>query len=332
MQASDESAFGPEFVVTINQVLGNAPLVATFGSINADITAISEYLPRAGQTVMGARYSIELGGKGANQSAAIARLGGRSAFIGRVGGDEFGAAVARQLADLGVDTKYLAVEPSSPTGVAVIMVDKHGENCIVIIGGANSLVDQSDVKRALPVLGVAKVLQLQLETPLEASLSAAAVVRAANGIVILDPAPAPKGDLPGEALSAVDLVTPNETETEMLVGIRPSEPREAAEAAKRLFALGVRGAVIKMGRFGVYYRDAKCEGFLPAFRVNSVNSVGAGDSFNGGLAMALARGDALPEAARFAAACGALATTGHGAAASTPTLAAVLKLTAETAP
>jgi ribokinase len=307
----------------------NAPLIATFGSINADITSFSDYLPQRGQTVTGFRYSIGLGGKGANQSVAIARLGGRSVFIGRVGADEFGATAASQLVDLGVDTKYLAVEPSLATGVAIIMVDRQGENCIVIIGGANSSLNQTDVDRALPILRAARVLQLQLETPLKASLAAAAVVRAAGGIVILDPAPAPEGGLTAETLSAVDLVTPNETETEVLVGIRPSEPSQAVEAAKRLFDLGASAAVIKMGRCGVYYRDSNCEGFLPAFRVNSINSVGAGDSFNGGLATALARGDALPEAVRFAAACGALATTGHGGAASAPTLAAVLNLTGE---
>jgi ribokinase len=313
----------------MNQMAIDAPLIATFGSINADITSFSDFLPQGGQTVKGLRYSIGLGGKGANQSAAIARLGGRSVFIGRVGADEFGATAARQLADLGVDTAYLGVEPSSATGVAIIMVDRLGENCIVIVGGANSTVDQTDVDRALPVLKVAQVLQLQLETPLKASLAAAAVVRAAGGIVILDPAPAPEGGLTNETLSAVDVVTPNETEAESLIGIRPSEPSQAAEAAKRLFDLGAAAVVIKMGRRGVYYCHSNCEGFLPAFRVNSVNSVGAGDSFNAGLATALARGDALPQAVRFAAACGALATTGHGGAASAPTLAAVLNLTAE---
>jgi ribokinase len=312
----------------VNQITINAPLIATFGSINADISSVSDYLPKGGQTVRGSRYSIGLGGKGANQSVAIAALGGRSVFIGRIGADEFGAAVARQLADLGVDTKYLTVEPSSATGIALIMVDRQGENCIVIVGGANSTVNQADVDRALPVLKAARVLQLQLETPLKASLAAAAVVRAAGGFVILDPAPAPEGGLSRETLSAVDLVTPNETETEALIGIRPSEPNQAAEAAKRLIALGASAVVIKMGRFGGYYRNTNCEGFVPAFRVKSVNSVGAGDSFNGGLATALARGDALPEAVRFAAACGALATTGHGAATSAPTLAAVLNLTA----
>jgi ribokinase len=149
----------------------NAPLIATFGSINADITSFSDYLPQRGQTVTGFRYSIGLGGKGANQSVAIARLGGRSVFIGRVGADEFGATAASQLVDLGVDTKYLAVEPSLATGVAIIMVDRQGENCIVIIGGANSSLNQTDVDRALPILRAARVLQLQLETPLKASLA-----------------------------------------------------------------------------------------------------------------------------------------------------------------
>ena len=302
------------------------PLVVTLGSINLDITAFSEHLPRPSQTVKGSRYSMELGGKGANQAAAIARLGGRSTFIGRVGRDKFGATARDQLSEIGVDTSYLASEPNASTGVAVIMVDEQGENSIVVVGGANSLLDHTDVERAETILRAAQVLQLQLETPLSASMTAAAIVRAIGGIVILDPAPVPDEGLPREALRSVDFVTPNETEAEALVGIRPTNAAEAAEAAARLLSAGAPAAIIKMGWRGAYYRDEQSDGLVPASRVDSINSVGAGDSFNGGLAMALARGNALADAVRFAAACGALATVGPGAATSAPTIAAVREL------
>jgi len=300
--------------------------VATCGSVNVDITAFCDRLPRPGETVTGERYTIALGGKGANQAAAVARLGARSIFIGRTGTDSFADLARRRLAELGVELDHLASDPSAPTGVAVIDVDRRAENSIVVIGGANLAVSGADVEAAKPALQFAHALLLQLETPLATSLAAARLVRAAGGVVILDPAPAPVGGLGDEVLRAADIVSPNETETESLVGIRPTSPPEAAEAASRLLARGAPTAIVKMGARGVFFRNSRSEGFVPPFPVQAVNSVGAGDCFNGGLAVALARGDALADAVRFAAACGALATTGPGGAGSAPTLEAVERL------
>lgn len=300
--------------------------VATCGSVNVDVTAFCDRLPRPGETVMGQRCTIALGGKGANQAVAVSRLGARSIFIGRTGTDAFAALARRRLAELGVELDHLASDPNAPTGVAVINVDRRAENSIIVIGGANLAVGDADIDGAKPALRLAQVLLLQLETPLAPSLAAARLVRSAAGVVILDPAPAPIGGLRDEAFRAVDIVSPNETETETLVGIRPTSRQEAAEAASRLLARGVPAAIIKMGAQGVFYRDSKSEGFVQPFPVQAVNSVGAGDCFNGGLAVALARGDFLPDAVRFAAACGALATTGPGGAGSAPTLDAVERL------
>ncbi len=298
-------------------------LVAILGSINTDITAFSERLPKPGETILGRRVTIALGGKGANQAVAVARLGARAVFIGRTGTDAFGAQVRGHLAEYGVDTEHLGSDAKAPTGVAIIDVDERGENCIVVVPGTNHLIDASDVARADGVLKSAGALLLQLETPLAPSLAAAQIVRAAGGMVLLDPAPVPPAGLGDEALRAADFVTPNEVETERLVGVRPDTEVKARTAAARLIERGARAAIVKMGAAGVYFRDAKEQGFVPAFPVNSVNTVGAGDSFNGGLAVALARGDDLPRAVRFAAACGALATTGSGGAGSAPSLAAV---------
>lgn len=302
--------------------------VATCGSVNIDVTAFSERLPRPGETIHGLRYTMSLGGKGANQAAAVARLGVRSCFVGRTGTDAFGDLARARLAELGVDLTWLVADPAAETGVAVITVDSRAENSIIVVGGANARVDQRDVEHAHEAFAQARVLLLQLEIPMAAALAAAAAARRAGAIVVFDPAPVPAGGLPADAFRLIDVITPNETETEMLIGIRPFTRVEAADAAGKLVARGAGAAVIKMGARGVFYRDAEGEGFVPPFEVTAVNSVGAGDCFNGGLAVALAGGEPLRKAVRFAAACGALATTGPGGAASAPTLAAVEKLLA----
>ena len=297
--------------------------VAICGSVNIDVTAFSPRLPRAGETVHGSRYSMSLGGKGANQAAAVARLGARASFIGRVGADSFGDLARARLTEFGVDTTHLVTDPADATGVALIAVDDRAENSIIVVGGANLSIDRGDVEHASGLLHEARVLLLQLEIPLAAAFAAAATTRAAGGLVVLDPAPAPPGGLPDAAFNAADVITPNEVETEALVGIKPVTRIQAADAAGRLVARGARAAVVKMGARGVFYRDATGEGFVQPFPVAAINSVGAGDCFNGGLAVALARGEPFAAAVRFAAACGALATTGSGGAASAPTLAAV---------
>jgi ribokinase len=300
-----------------------SPAIAVFGSVNADVSAFCDHLPRPGETVLGTRYSIALGGKGANQAVAVARLGYPAQMVGRVGDDSFGPMVSTSLDGFGVRHDHLLVTKGVSTGVALISVDAHAENCIVVVGGANAAVDQAVIDQAAATLRQAPILLMQLEVPLPADLAAAAQTRGNGGQVILDPAPAPPGGLPPEVFRAVDIVTPNETETEVLVGIRPQSAVEAARAAGLLMSRGVTTAVIKMGRHGVYFRGNGAEGLVSPFTVEAVNSVGAGDCFNGGLAVALARGDDLPAAVRFAAACGALAATGPGGAASAPTLAAV---------
>ncbi len=303
-----------------------SPAIAVFGSVNADVSGFCDRLPKPGETVLGTRYSIALGGKGANQAVAAARLGYGAQMIGRVGRDAFGEMVRTSLEAFGVGCDHLLVTEAAPTGVALISIDAHAENCIVAVGGANAAVDQAVVDHAAATLRQAPILLIQLEVPLVADLAAASLTRANGGRVILDPAPAPPGGISPALFRAADIVTPNETETEALVGIKPERAEDAAKAAKLLIARGVATAIIKMGRHGVYFRSGDAEGFVTPFKVKPVNSVGAGDCFNGGLAVALARGDDLPKAVRFAAACGALATTGPGGAGSAPSLPAVQAL------
>ncbi len=298
--------------------------IVSFGSINADLAAYAARLPRPGETVHAERYRIGLGGKGANQAACAARLAGplglTVSLCGRVGTDPFSALVRAELARFGVSLDGVREDPEHPTGIALIGIDAQGENSITVVGAANMALDASDVAAATPLLTAARVLLLQLETPLAASLAAARLARQAGAIVILDPAPAPADGLPDEIFQLADLLTPNETETESLVGLRPTDPSSAALCADRLQARGLRRVIVKLGARGVYYRDAAGDGFVAPFKVDAVDSVAAGDCFNGGLAVALAQDRTLAEAVRFAAACGALATTRHGAADAAPTL------------
>jgi ribokinase len=298
------------------------PLVLSLGSINADIAAYSRHLPQPGETIHADQYAISLGGKGANQAAAAGRLaagtGMRSAFAGRAGADVFGDLVRRELTTFCVDLQCLRQDTAHPTGLALINIDAAGENAITVVAGANMANDASDIASAGALLDDASVLLLQLEIPLETVLLAAARARAAGALVVLDPAPAPPNGLPDALLACADILTPNETETALLVGLRPKDAAGAAEAADRLMKRGARGAIVKLGAAGVFFRFGGAQGFVPPFPVHSIDSVAAGDIFNGGLAVALARGDDPFQAVRFAAACGALATTKRGAAHAAP--------------
>lgn len=292
--------------------------IVVVGSINLDIASYGEALPRPGETVHSERYATGLGGKGANQAAAAARLGNEAAMIGRVGNDAFGEQALAALDAFGVDTRGVLRDPDHATGIAIIGVDARGENAISVIAGANMALDRTDLARGADALTRCKVLLTQREIPNTVTLAACRQVRSAGGIVIHDPAPAPKHGMPDEILREIDLLTPNESECEVLTGIRPAARVEAAKAADLLIARGARTVVVKMGGNGVYAKGPGGEAFVPPFAVRSVDSVGAGDCFNAGLADALARGTALPDAMRFAAACGALSTTRYGAAAAAP--------------
>lgn len=298
------------------------PLILSFGSVNIDVTARAARLPRPGETVHGDSYAIGLGGKGANQAAAAARLGDglgiEAAIAGRVGRDTFGETMRRDLRNFGVDLTALRDDPAQPTGLAVIGVDQQGENCITVVGGANMAVDASDVAGASALLARAGVLLLQLEVPLEAVVAAACAARESETRVVLDPAPAPEGPLPEALWSLIDVITPNETETAALTGILPTTPGDAAQAAQALCAKGARAAVVKMGGRGVWWQEGARGGFIAPFAVTVVDTVAAGDCFNAGLAAGLTLGQPLAEATRLAAACGALAVTCKGAAEAAP--------------
>ena len=298
------------------------PLILSFGSVNIDVTARGARLPAPGETIHADSYAIGLGGKGANQAAAAGRLGTgrgmRSALVGRIGTDTFGAQAREALQGFGVDLTGLREDPQASTGLALIGIDAAAENCITVVGGANLHVDASDVSNAEILFAEAAVLLLQLEVPVAAVLAAAQRGHAAGARVILDPAPAPSSPLPDELWPLVDVVTPNETETAAICGVLPTTKEEAARAATLLMARGVKAAVVKMGARGVWWQSAEGSGFVPPFPVHAIDTVAAGDCFNAGLAVALAGGASLGDAVRTAAATGALAVTKRGAADAAP--------------
>lgn len=290
--------------------------IAVLGSINMDLVAQTPRLPAPGETLTGHDFFTAPGGKGANQAVAAARLGSSVFMIGRVGGDVFGEALLDSLEHNRVNIDKVFKEPEQSSGVALIAVDDNAENNIIVVPGANGLVGDADISHLSEILPKIDVLLLQLEIPIEAVISAAQAAQKHGVKVILDPAPAQP--LPPEIYNYIDIITPNETEASLLVGFPVQSQNDAAKAAKKIMSLGVPQIIIKMGAKGVYWANAEANEFFPAYEVDAVDTVAAGDAFNGGLAVALREGLPLPEAISWGMAAGALSATKHGAQPSMP--------------
>ncbi len=303
------------------------PVIVVFGSIIMDLTALAETLPQAGETVVGDLFYTLPGGKGANQAVAAARLGAEVRMVGRVGDDPFGAALLDGLRSEGIDVSGVAVDPDNASGVAMIWLDASRENRIVAVYGANLACDETQLRAVERALDDADALLLQLETPAALTLEAAAAARQRGVRVVWDPAPAQMA--PPGIHAAADVLTPNQTEASMLSGVEVADLASAADAAERLRAMGASVALVKLGEQGVYYASADESGHVPAFTVDAVDTVAAGDAFGAGFAVAAAEGLSLGESVRFGAAAGALAVTVPGAQAAMPSRADVETLLAE---
>lgn len=290
--------------------------IVVFGSINIDLVARTPHLPAPGETVQGHSFTTTPGGKGANQAVACARLGAPTQMIGRVGDDAFRTLLLDNLRANGVDTSSVECSPHTSSGVAVISVDDNAENNIIIIPGANGTIDRSDLAHLDHTLHGANTLLMQLEIGIEYVIAAARMARQQGIRVILDPAPA--RPLPDDLYRLVDILTPNEVEAATLVGFPILDPADVEHAAQRLLAFGARIIVIKLGDRGAYWSDGIAKAFVPTFKVAAIDTVAAGDAFNGGLAVALAEGHTFSEAIQWGVAAGALATTKRGAQASMP--------------
>jgi ribokinase len=302
--------------------------VIVFGSINMDLVIRTPWLPAPGETLIGRTFFTAPGGKGANQAVAAARLGAATHMIGRVGNDVFAPALRASLEQYGVQTN--AVQTcDGPSGVAIIAVDDAAENIIIVASGANELVGHADIELLMARLQSAGVLLLQFEVPLAMVLAAAQAARAQGVVVILDPAPA--CEIPEALYAATDLITPNEHEAAILTGLPVTTPEQAEQAARVLVARGARNAVVKLGGRGAIWFDGQTTHHLPPFPVTPVDTVAAGDAFNGGVAAALSNGRPMDEALRWGMAAGALAVTKVGAQQSMPSREELLALLAGTA-
>jgi ribokinase len=287
------------------------------GSSNTDLIVRAARLPRPGETILGGEFVRAAGGKGANQAVAAARAGGDVTLVARVGRDPDGDAAVAGLVAAGVNVAHVSRDATRPSGVALIVVGRRGENSIAVAPGANSALSPADVRRATAAFGRVRLMVLQLETPIETIEAGLAMAAAAGVRVVLNPAPARA--LGARLLSRVDLLTPNQSEAEALTGVQVVNVSTAARAADRLLRRGVRHVVITMGSRGAFVAGRDGRGLVPGFAVRAVDATGAGDVFNGALVVALAEGRSLLDAAQFANAAAAISVTRLGAQPSAPT-------------
>jgi len=290
--------------------------IVVVGSSNTDMVIKSDRIPVPGETILGGDFIMNPGGKGANQAVAAAKLGGDVTFVAQVGKDIFGEAANKGFEEVGINTSLVQVDPNTPSGIALIMVDGKGENCISVALGANGTMGTEIIDKALPVIKEASYVLVQLEIPIEV---VDYLVKVANqhGIkVVLNPAPAQK--LSDASLKALHIITPNETEAELLTGIQVSDETSAKAAAEALREKGVDIIIITLGSKGAYVLSEDLDEIVPSIEVKALDTTAAGDTFNGALVVALSEGNPLKEAIVFANKAAALSVTKMGAQASVP--------------
>ena len=290
--------------------------LVVLGSINADHILNIKQFPQPGETVIGQQYKVAFGGKGANQAVAAGRSGADIAFIACVGADDIGERIRQQLASDRIDTQPIEAIADNTTGVALIFVNAEGENVIGIDAGANAAVTPDYLNRYQQKIIDADALLMQLESPLETVIAAAKLAKQHRTQVILNPAPA--CELPDELLAMIDMITPNETEAQRLTGVAVNNDADAERAANILHGKGIACVIITLGSRGVWLSENGKGKLVPGFKVKAVDTIAAGDTFNGALVTALLEGKVMSDAVRFAHAAAAIAVTRPGAQPSVP--------------
>ncbi|MDR1552748.1 MAG: ribokinase [Prevotellaceae bacterium] len=290
--------------------------ILVVGSSNTDMVIKTEHLPRPGETVIGGTFFMNPGGKGANQAVTVARLGGQAIFICKTGSDVFGHQAHQLFEEEGIDTSYILFDSKNPSGVALITVDANAENCIVVASGSNANLLREDVAKAKEVIDEADIILMQLEIPMETVEFVAKIANEKNKKVILNPAPAQP--LSAELISNLYIITPNETESEMISGITITDDESAFEAAKKIADMGVDNVIITMGDRGALVHNKTTSKIIDAYKVKAIDTTAAGDVFNGALAVALAENRSIVDAVRFACKTAAISVTRAGAQSSVP--------------
>ncbi len=298
--------------------------IVVVGSSNTDMIIKVPHVPVPGETIIGGTFSTAAGGKGANQAVAAARAGGDVTFVARVGEDMFGRKAKDGFVKDNINVDHVLSDKDAPSGVALIFVGEDGENSIAVASGANANLSPSDVESAGDAISSADILIMQLETPLETVQKAATIASEKGVKVILNPAPA--CELSDDILSHVSILTPNESEAELLTGVKVQSEKDAGAAADALMAKGIETVIVTMGAKGAFVVTADSKELVGSFSVKAVDATAAGDVFNGTLAVAMAEGKPLKEAVKFANAAAALSVTKLGAQPSAPTRQEIEKL------
>lgn len=291
--------------------------ICVIGSLNMDLVVNVDTMPKPGQTIIGSNFKEVPGGKGANQAVAMARLNGNVSMIGKVGEDGFGQTLINSLKNDKVDTTYIRTSKGA-TGVALITVDKNAQNSIVVSPGANFEVKEDDIDNNIEAIKNSDIVVLQLETPLNTIKYALNKAKELNKYTILNPAPAVKLD--DEIIKNVDLLTPNETELEIISGVSIETEEDIQKAAQIMIEKGVKELIVTLGSKGSLYINKEKSMFKKAYKVEAVDTTAAGDSYTGALAVALSQDKNIEDAMDFASKVGALSVLKEGAQSSLPTL------------
>ena len=286
--------------------------ISVLGIFVADISFSGPKIPSVGETILGNKYNVGPGGKGCNQAIAIARLGGKVNFISKIGKDSYGELALNTLKKNNINIENIIQDEKLQTGVAGILIDKNsGKNAINVIVGAPSSLKVSEIEKQINLIKSSKIFLTQLEVPKDVTLHCLKTAKENGCITILNPAPA--SEITKEFFSKIDYFTPNETEAEFYTGIKITNEKEAKQAAEKLLNLGIKKAIITLGEKGLFYTDGKEEIYLKANPVKAIDTTGAGDAFNGGLAFGLSKDKPINECLDLANKVAGISTTKLGA-------------------